>query len=79
MRPPKEANVIEIDKALPGPHTKSLSDQLTRSKAIILAQMRTGKCRLKAYLFRIGVEDSDLCDVRRQKESVKHILLDCRR
>ena len=29
------------DKALPGPHTKSLYDRLTRPKAAILAQMRT--------------------------------------
>ena len=68
----------ELDRALPGTHTKLLSDRLTRPKAAILAQMRTGKCKLKSYLHSIGAEDSDVCECG-QKETVKHVLLDCRR
>lgn len=39
--------------------------------------MRTGKCRLKAYLHAIQAEESDLCECG-QKETVKHVVLDCR-
>lgn len=43
----------DLDKTLPSQHTKTLYNHLTRPKAAILAQMRTGKCRLKSYLPRI--------------------------
>lgn len=36
----------DLDRALPGTHTKTLYDHFTRPEATILAQMRTGKCRL---------------------------------
>ena len=68
----------ELDKALPGTHTKTLYDCLARSKAAILAQMRTEKCRLISYLHTIGAEDTDLCECG-QRETVKHVMLDCRR
>lgn len=67
----------DLDRALPGRHTRTLYDQLTRPKATILSQMRTGKCKLKSYLYAIQAEDSDLCECG-QKETVKHVLLDCR-
>ena len=67
-----------LDKALPGSHTKLLYDRLTRPKASILAQMRTCKCKLKSYLHSIGAEDSNVCECG-QKETVKHVLLDCGR
>lgn len=44
-----------------------------------MAQLRTGKCKQKAYLHRIGTEDSDLCDECVQKETLKHVVLDCRK
>lgn len=68
----------DLDKTLPGEHTRFLYDHLSQPTAAILAQMRTGKCKLKSYLHLIGAEDSDLCECG-QKETVKHVLLDCRR
>lgn len=67
----------ELDKALPGSHTKMLYDRLPRSKSLVLAQMRTGKCKLKAYLYGIGAEELEMCECG-EKETVKHVLLDCR-
>lgn len=52
----------ELDKALPGPHTKTLHNNLTCTRASILAQMKTRQCKLKAYLYRIRAEGSDQCD-----------------
>lgn len=40
--------------------------------------MKTRKCRLRAYLCKIGAEESDLCEECGQ-ETVKHVLLDCRK
>lgn len=68
-----------LDKALPNVHTKVLYHSFPQPKAAILAQLRTGKCKLKAYLHKIGAEESDLCDEWGQTETVKHVLLDCRR
>lgn len=43
-----------------------------------MSKMRTGKCKLRSYLHAIGAEDSDVCECG-QKETIKHVLLDCRR
>lgn len=51
----------EIDTALPGKHTRTLYDGLTRREASVLVQLRTGMARLNGYLHQIGVADSDLC------------------
>lgn len=69
----------ELDKALPGVHTKALYKNLTRPKATISAQMRTGKCKLRSCLHAIGAENSILCECR-QMETVKRVLqlLDCK-
>lgn len=67
----------DLDRALPGRHTKALYDQLTRLRAAILAQMRTGKCRLKSYLHAVQAADSIRCECG-QKGTVKHVVLDCR-
>lgn len=66
----------DLDGALPIVHTRALYDHLHRPKPAILAQMRTGKYKLKAYLHSIGVEDSGLCECG-QRETVKHVVLDC--
>ena len=68
----------ELDKALPGRHTRKLYDRLKRTDAAILAQLRGGYCRLNGYLHRIGQVDSDLC-LCGQKETVQHFLLECPR
>ena len=43
----------EMDKALPGKHTRKLYDKLTYPEARILAQLRTGTIRLNGYLAKI--------------------------
>lgn len=68
----------DLDKALPGRHTKVLYDRLTRPKATVLAQLGTGKCKLKSYLYAIKAEGSNLCECG-QIETVKHVVLDCRK
>lgn len=71
-----EEHTKDLDKSLPRAHTKTLCDHLPRPKVPILAQLRTGRCKLKAYLNGIGPEESDLCDECKQTETVKHFLLD---
>lgn len=69
-----EKNTRDLDKALLGRHTKILYGCLAHSKAAVLAQMRTGKCKLKSYVsvwhIAIGAEDTKLCECG-QKETVK--------
>jgi ribonuclease HI len=67
-----------LDKALPGRHTKMLYGKLTRENAGILSQLRTGKCRLNAYLYSIQASDTDLCGCG-QRETIRHLLFDCPR
>src|SRR5437667_10348199 len=43
----------QLDKALPGRHTKQLYDRLNRDQASRLCQLRTGRCRLNSYLNKI--------------------------
>jgi hypothetical protein len=51
----------ELDRALPGTHTKRLYDTFKRSQAGILAQLRTGMARLNEHLHRIGAAESGQC------------------
>ena len=51
----------EIDRALPGRHTKDIYDQLWKAEARILAQLRTGMSRLNDYLYKIGAEETAEC------------------
>lgn len=51
----------QIDRALPGKHTRKLYDKLKRDEAQILAQLRTGKNRLNSGLYTIKAVDSDQC------------------
>ncbi|KJZ68347.1 hypothetical protein HIM_12263 [Hirsutella minnesotensis 3608] len=66
-----------IDRALPGKHTRTLYDSLTRKEADILVQLRTGMSRLNGYLHAIGATDSDLCDCGQAAETVDHFLFRC--
>lgn len=52
-----------LDRALPNRHTKRLYDSLTYDEARIVSQLRTGKCRLNSYLYRINATDSDQCEL----------------
>jgi hypothetical protein len=69
----------EIDKALPGKHTRTLYDSLRRREASVLAQLRTGMARLNGYLHQIGASESDLCVCGQAREMVKHFLFRCTR
>ena len=69
----------QIDQALPGKHTRRLYDHLSKADAYILAQLRTGKCRLNGYLARINVVESAQCDCGRGPETVGHFLFQCMR
>ena len=65
-----------IDKALPQGHTRRLYDKLSQKEAAILAQLRTGRCRLNGYLAKINASPSELCSCG-QPETVKHFLFEC--
>jgi hypothetical protein len=67
----------EIDKALPGKHVKQLYDNLKRSEASILAQLRTGMARLNGYLYKIKAVETDQCACSQATETVKHFLFRC--
>ena len=69
----------DLDRALPGVHTRRLYDGLTRPDAQIITQLRTGKCRLNSYLHRIKAADSDECELCRRPETVRHFLVECTR
>ncbi|KAF5137915.1 hypothetical protein E5D57_001694 [Metarhizium anisopliae] len=66
-----------VDRALPGPHTRSLYDGLKRKEADVLAQLRTGKARLNSYLQRIGAAESKVCDCGQATETIEHFLFRC--
>ncbi|KJZ68980.1 hypothetical protein HIM_11621 [Hirsutella minnesotensis 3608] len=66
-----------IDRALPGRHTRTLYDGLTRKEADILVQLRTGMSRLNGYLHAIGATDSGLCECGQAQETVDHFLFRC--
>ena len=64
---------------MPGAHTRQLYDSLTRPEAQLIAQLRTGKCRLNSYLYRINAVESNLCELCRVPETVRHFLVECAR
>jgi len=51
--------ILQVDAALPGKHTRKLYDQLTRKEASVLIQLRTGMARLNACLFFIKATPSE--------------------
>jgi Reverse transcriptase (RNA-dependent DNA polymerase) len=66
-----------LDSALPGNHVRSLYDSLRKPEAAVLAQLRTGHCRLDAYLHRIHAAESDQCRCGKSRETVQHFLFQC--
>ncbi|KJZ69201.1 hypothetical protein HIM_11401 [Hirsutella minnesotensis 3608] len=66
-----------VDRALPGKHTRTLYDGLTRKEADVLIQLRTGMSQLNGYLHVIGATDSNLCDCGQAKETIDHFLFRC--
>ena len=69
----------QMDRALPGSHTRRLYDNRSRDEAQILAQLRTGKSRLNSALHDIKAVDSDRCERCHRPESVRHFLVECPR
>ena len=69
---------INQSEALPGKHTRKLYDNLTRTQAAILAQMRTGYCKLNGYLNKIRASETDKCECG-ARETVSHFILECAR
>lgn len=69
MRPQKETCIIGSSIGLfLADHTKVPYNNLIRPKAAILAQMRTGKCKLRPCLHPIGAEDSYRCGCEQKEE-----------
>ena len=68
-----------LDRALPGAHTRQLYDGLKREDAKVLAQLRTGRCGLNHYLHRIKRVESPLCEVCQTPETVRHFLIEFHR
>ena len=75
----KEIFRRHIDQAIPGKHVRTLYDRLHKKDASILAQLRTGRCRLNHYLHRIGAVESAMCQCGRETETVRHFLFRCPR
>ena len=59
-------------------HTKTLYNTLSREDAAVLAQLRTGKCSLNGYLFKIKRADTKRCGCG-SVETIPHVLYNCRR
>ena len=68
--------IKKLDQALPGKHPKKLYNGLSRSQAALLAQARSGYCRLNSYLHRISAAESNLCECG-ALENTRHFLLEC--
>jgi hypothetical protein len=75
---PHGAFTKQLDKALPGKHTKRLYDRLTKSKAKFLSRLRTGCSPLNAFLHKIRASDTSTCECG-SVETVSHFLFDCPR
>ncbi len=59
-----------VDSTLPGKHTRLLYDRLSRKKASVLAQLRTGMARLNAYLAKEGAFSEEcVCLLEMNRES----------
>jgi hypothetical protein len=69
----------KMDQALPGKHTLRLYGSLTSDRAATLIQARTGHCRLNRYLARTGLVGSTLCECGRGEETIRHVILSCKR
>ena len=68
-----------FDKALPGPHTRTLYDGKQKTHAGVLCQLRSGIKRLNKYLARINAVQSSECKCGKGEESVDHFLFRCPR
>ena len=67
-----------VDIALPGKHTQLLYNNLSRSEAGVLAQLRTGMAKFNTYLHRIKAAPSDQYAYGQARETVEHFLFRCK-
>ena len=68
----------QLDGALPSKHMRKIYDSLGYKEAGILAQLRSGMCRLNAYLAKIKAVESADCSTCGVPETVQHFLLQCK-
>ena len=74
---PKGKHAKQVDRALPGKHTKKIYDKLNHAQASVLAQMRTGHSTLHSFLAKIKKTTSETCDCSLAPETVTHFLFYC--
>ncbi|CEJ62918.1 hypothetical protein PMG11_11403 [Penicillium brasilianum] len=72
----KGTHLQQIDNNLPSRYTRGMYGNLSRNRAYLLTQLRTGHNWLASYAKRFGFRDDNLCECGAQ-ETVRHVLLNC--